>query len=539
MMRHDELLVRTLKLRSSDDTQLLRARYRLEEAFRTASLPGLLPNAQVLIRHLDLGSIPADLSTVALAGRIGAMLRNLAAEAVCVDRESHADANVVWFSDPLQPYVTLLLYLLEGRETNAWYWRSLFPFRALSATGASMEWLLPELLQTAPKGLALSHMLRQVIEARRLPQLLLLISEALLNRLIHAQGLSPVAVASVSKTPTTRMITAPHFDRVWRDALRQTASTWGDTNLATRWLAWQALLSMQPERTARHDSLQRIDVAGWLRTWSMAESEAEAGVSEFSCRLPSAKVEEAVTLNFSETGSDAGFGLGKESESAPMKQRSRADDLNNALHAQASSSPFRLAQTESALGQSGVTLAPFTDHAGFAFVTPLLQRIGINELLQANEALIELDLPHRLLWAMANRFRLAHEDPAWKLFETFAAGGDELIGQVRIPLSWRRLTTASGRPLAKGEITSLDRLLDTLQLLAGVYLRRYCGMSLRALINRPGRVFITATHWDTCFDINDTDLRLRRVALDSDPGWVTWLGRVVQFHYDSPGKRHV
>ena len=54
-MDQSERRIRSLKLRGSDDTQLLQLRYRLEEAFRTASLPGLPPNAMVLIRRLDLG----------------------------------------------------------------------------------------------------------------------------------------------------------------------------------------------------------------------------------------------------------------------------------------------------------------------------------------------------------------------------------------------------------------------------------------------------------------------------------------------------
>lgn len=78
-----------------------------------------------------------------------------------------------------------------------------------------------------------------------------------------------------------------------------------------------------------------------------------------------------------------------------------------------------------------------------------------------------------------------------------------------------------------------------MQLLGALYLRRHAGLSLRTLMQRPGRVLLTATHWDAVFDINQIDLRLRRIALDSDPGWVAWLGRVVQFHYDSAGERYV
>jgi hypothetical protein len=77
----------------------------------------------------------------------------------------------------------------------------------------------------------------------------------------------------------------------------------------------------------------------------------------------------------------------------------------------------------------------------------------------------------------------------------------------------------------------LDDVLVSMQLAASVYLRRHCGLSFRTLLGRPGKVMLSATHWDVIFDLNQTDLRLRRVALDSDPGWVAWLGKVVRFHY--------
>jgi hypothetical protein len=30
---------------------------------------------------------------------------------------------------------------------------------------------------------------------------------------------------------------------------------------------------------------------------------------------------------------------------------------------------------------------------------------------------------------------------------------------------------------------------------------------------------------------SQVDMTVRRAGLDLDPGWVPWLGRVVQFHY--------
>jgi len=56
-------------------------------------------------------------------------------------------------------------------------------------------------------------------------------------------------------------------------------------------------------------------------------------------------------------------------------------------------------------------------------------------------------------------------------------------------------------------------------------------LTLAALVRRPGRVHHSRTHIESCFDLSQLDLRVRRAALDVDPGWVPWLGRVVRFHY--------
>ena len=43
---------------------------------------------------------------------------------------------------------------------------------------------------------------------------------------------------------------------------------------------------------------------------------------------------------------------------------------------------------------------------------------------------------------------------------------------------------------------------------------------------------LTPTHADIHFRVNDSDMRVRRLALDVDPGWLPWFGRVVSFHYE-------
>ncbi len=61
----------------------------------------------------------------------------------------------------------------------------------------------------------------------------------------------------------------------------------------------------------------------------------------------------------------------------------------------------------------------------------------------------------------------------------------------------------------------------------------YSGMSLQELVERPGYVAVTRTHLDVTFDINQTDINIRKIGLDIDPGWVDWFGRVVTYQYIS------
>lgn len=65
----------------------------------------------------------------------------------------------------------------------------------------------------------------------------------------------------------------------------------------------------------------------------------------------------------------------------------------------------------------------------------------------------------------------------------------------------------------------------------GRFSRRLARMGLHSVAFRQGRIVVTRTHVDVTLDWADLDLRIRRAGLDVDPGWVPWLGRVLQFHY--------
>lgn len=47
----------------------------------------------------------------------------------------------------------------------------------------------------------------------------------------------------------------------------------------------------------------------------------------------------------------------------------------------------------------------------------------------------------------------------------------------------------------------------------------------------PAQIEYTSSHLDIHYPLHSVDLEVRRVALDINPGWLPWLGHVVNFHY--------
>lgn len=56
--------------------------------------------------------------------------------------------------------------------------------------------------------------------------------------------------------------------------------------------------------------------------------------------------------------------------------------------------------------------------------------------------------------------------------------------------------------------------------------------SPRLLLQRAAWMQLSATHLDVIFSFDQVDLSVRRLGLDVDPGWVPWLGRIVNLHFE-------
>ena len=222
------------------------------------------------------------------------------------------------------------------------------------------------------------------------------------------------------------------------------------------------------------------------------------------------------------------------------------------------------------------TTPQWTDFGGFYFLLALMSRLGFAEFLASHPQLIEFDFPRRLLLFAANQRAIPTAEPVRALLQDVNDLPPQEI-EFSAPAIWREqlyrsnalvLSPIAGRPgyrmmtdrservvlaIWRGEMPegaqelvadSQTRVVparqcqdDLSELTAGWYraMRRWCrgyaGLRLRELIQRSGRIGITRTHVDLAFALNSVDIRIRRAGLDIDLGWLSWLGRVVSFHY--------
>jgi hypothetical protein len=54
----------------------------------------------------------------------------------------------------------------------------------------------------------------------------------------------------------------------------------------------------------------------------------------------------------------------------------------------------------------------------------------------------------------------------------------------------------------------------------------------RLLCEQRAKVFVTPTHLDVVFSLQDLPIEIRLSGLDRNPGWIPFAGKFVAFHYE-------
>lgn len=575
--------VRSLHLTGASAEDLRAADHRVRDALRTASVPGVRPGRLLVVRSLPLGHIDPRRPPQALALRITERLRHLDTVAVPHSSPAARHAPAVWFPD----LPTARALFLAGRATGvrpaAWFWRGAVQDPSPDAPVALLlrRWLAvrPALAANAPPPIVeVARLLAVLARQDSGPALLRELEEALALPWVGPEETAPPPLAARAIVPPAPLH-APGARR-----LLAVARTLPPTSARARFFAVAALVAEAPRRA----SDPRILVEARRRLPRAAPAPlprpptpAPVPEDRVHAPTPAPSPEPRPPAPTRERPPAPPSAVTFEPPSSPEPTPTPASPPPTP------SSPPRpppawLDEAPPPRPERGRLSPPpalldpaLTGAGGLLFLLHPLGRLGLGLAHQDAPELLDQAFGWRVLDRAGHALGLASDDPilraiaptdpvepptprpfqlpapCWALLPvgaplTQVSGPDStfILGHAGTWLaSWTGdapgpLTDALARgrhPVLPGR--SLDPIAALLAHADGwgrsalAWVERHVDLAPDALVARQAVVSSTPTHTDVVLPLSAIDLAIRRLALDVDPGWVPWLGRVVRFHY--------
>lgn len=475
--------VRSLRVRAPDSDRARHAAILLEDALRVASIPGTTGARVIAIRQLDLGRVPASASSISIALVVEAAAQRIVSSAVHAEQHGAASAPVVYFRDRGEVLATVVRRVLRAEPIDEWFWPLMLPSVA-----------------TAPPIAVLASALE---EARLVPAAMVVVAQTIASLVISDVSLPALAQLDASAALELSRVVGAQPSLVEAEAEGIASAEPRIVRAVARWVArWNA----------RADDARVVWLATMLVVAEGRAMRAEARVAAMVAAVARAAV--VLVAGAVEEG-DAAMGDGKEmvavgTDGWRSKARSVVDSqTGGAPRRPLATAPDAPPSPDSPFAETLLPSEPLWDtprrttHAGLLFAVPLLSRLGLDHLLAARPALAERRWPDALLLDLGRHLVPRDDDPAIDWLDPATLSLD--LDDRPLTAEWIRALRARARGDAR--------------------------RSLRALAARPGAIAATRTHVDVFFLHKQVDIELRRTGLDFDPGWVAWLGRVVQFHY--------
>lgn len=489
-----------LRLRGPPE-RAAKAAFLIEEACRTG-LPA--SDRLILIRRLDLGRGV----TAGRQAERGYALRRVYDKATRGARHGGDDgaaaANCVWFESRAEARRLLLRALLAGRRPAGWFWRLAVPEWQ---DGSLADWLARSLPAAAAdeEGGDFLELVALAVEGGA--------AEAIIEALARNPGTGGVGdrprpeppprhraetAGTAGPPPRPAFIADPDaslerlragLDVALVAATEKLARRLGPASRPATLLLERLLVRASPPLSLSRTLLDRL-----VRAYAEALSapvrrlQPEAGPAPAirrpgEARLPMSAVAERTVK--SEAAAASARARTRERQS-PRSSPSRAEG------------PVPREPPPLAARRSAEIASPA---AGLWLVIPSLIRLGWREWLADRPDLLATDPGRLLLRTIAAHHRVPPDDPALAPLAFDQAGF--------APPGWARLWR-----------TALDR-----------WLRRRAGVGLSHLVWRPGWLRFADDRLTVRFPLAAADIRLRRRALDVDPGWTDWLGLSVRYAF--------
>jgi len=562
--------VRRLRIRAAAEDDARRTAVLLGDALHTASLPFADQGRLIVIRRLPLGRISPRASAASLALHIERIAGEVISQAVPYDSPAAGKAAAVVFPDRSEAIIQLARVLARDTGCNEWFWPEVVRGWR-SDVSREERWLrLLEAAHSAPEAaLVAAAVVGEALGAGVQDRLLSSIPAGQVLDWLQLEGwtrLEPELWTPPEQRPALRRM----------DVIRRWQSKWGSIDDRLVWFATLLEIQKHPHRAADPLLPSRI-ASALLHATALTPSlqpdynrQPDSATNQKNAidREPGAEtVSVPVKLEQTSSGQDprderlhvGPFGYPDRASSDPPLQLVSSDspiDGAPVEDTQSFSSPRDASRTELQAGleageaKTGIhfqgkmdsraedavpdrsserSFEAFTSYAGLLFLVPVLQRLDFPEFLSAHPNLLETGFPAGLLWFIGQRAGLKPHDPMTLALqaELIPAGIDgfhilQLPARAQEILSTPKPRCPLDSPLMAW-LTSVRR-----------WCRRLARLGLVTLIRRPGRVIVSQTHIDVGFELAQVDIRLRRLGLDLDPGWIPWLGHVVRFHYLEP-----
>lgn len=470
-----------------------RTRQQLETALRT-ELPAT--GRLIVVRRMRL---PAP-GRGGGPGQYAAAVRGSWNEALAGARHGGASdaasANCVWFESAAEACLLLLRLLLRGAAADAWFWPLAVPGWAGPPPRRFPESAIGRALDDGDGHLLVAIATLFAAHGRAALFVALLRARATRPAAAGTRHTAPPAAGAAmhgGKPPVppeietllerTRATLPPGLAPIIAALLRHSAagSRQAATAMACALLEEQApLLATETglRETAVHLFLAGIRNPGGAETARVRSGRARAGSAE-----------KATTGTVVRARSHPG-----PAQAAPRPAAGEPPAppcFPGSRRATAASAPVRIEQESAA--------------AGLWLLLPALVRLGFRDWLGAQPAAAAADLGRAVLRGIAFHHRVAADDAAMlPLLPPGFCRTDDLPFAATVE-GWRRALRH--------------------------FLRRQVRLSPHALVWRRGWLSGGDDALGVRFPLHSADLRLRRQALDIDPGWVDWLRLSVRYAF--------
>ena len=517
--------VRRLHIRAAVEDDARHAVTLLTDALRTASLPIADHGRLIVIRRLPLGRIPPRISPATLALHVERVTQEIISAAAWYELPSATQANAVRFPDRGAAIVALARLHARRAPAADWFWSGVVAGWGTRVPRGRRWTLLLEAAHHVPEAVIVAA---AVVEAAvRAGD-----EDTLLESIPPHQGTQWLRAEGWSDSTLQETAAPLPMKPRGGDVIERWQQRWGPADDRLVWFGTMRAVHENPARAAdsrlplrigramresfgpRRRQLDMPDAVVAARPRRVAQAELPPLEPATNDTPP------AVTMPRARANREAA----RVEPAAPAHDVLDAADEPRVLPPEAPTGPQRIWR--------GVDDWLFSPSAGLLFLVPVLSRLGLPEWLASDDRFVESGFAARLLVFIGKRVGVSPDDPLMLALSSSLDEMADLPADFELPARARAMLEM---PAPRGR---LDSPLAAWLTATRRWCRRHARMGLATLIRRPGRIRATDTHLETRFELSQIDIRLRRLALDVDPGWVPWLARVVRFHYLDPDEQH-